>query len=372
MIKKCPVAQHRWFEKGAGWAYDHAMDSRMPQLSVALDAELKKPVTADELIAVCRRALGGWLVGERVADPYPPDPKAVARGGAFVLRVALLDQADEPDPDKQAEVREKLRRLPPPVRGKQDLLIEIGKEDLVLEPVLEAIPAIEKELSTAAPVPWFTLALLVCGVGMIALPFLGAALPGDLKTAALVAPALGGVVVYLALSNLWRYLMGPAHDPRPLARNLEEKWGSASSGLVSDSAAVIAKEWVGLLAGGRVIAQTDRATISRFPSIDVEARETLVQGDDNKLIVQGSAAYSPSDYARPAGVWLHVYSKVGDVWQMVLAAEIVEPVPVPPAAAIDYTNGTSGASPLIENRAEKRPYPIDGYDSEAEASPRGQ
>src|SRR5262245_33395219 len=66
------VAVHRWFKRGAGWAYDGWYAGRFPELLRALDGVLKAAALGPFEVP----GLGGVLVGSKDPDPGCDDPHA--------------------------------------------------------------------------------------------------------------------------------------------------------------------------------------------------------------------------------------------------------------------------------------------------------
>jgi len=116
--EKVPVAVHRWFADGEGWAHDPSLAaSSILELMQVFDRELKG--FGEEQFAAA--ALDGWVIGERRCDPDTEDPLAKHRSPT-VFRVAFLN--DKPSDQHEALLRKRLAHVLPTVRGIQPLTIE--------------------------------------------------------------------------------------------------------------------------------------------------------------------------------------------------------------------------------------------------------
>lgn len=86
------VVIHRWFERGAGWAYAPEIENSKLAVMAVLDRQLKagRPGTFS-----IQMAAGGCLIGTVADDPECPDPKAKGRKPTILRAVLLRDQPSE-------------------------------------------------------------------------------------------------------------------------------------------------------------------------------------------------------------------------------------------------------------------------------------
>ena len=113
------VAVQRWFAGGEGWACHPWYDRHGLRLVEALDATLKSA----RLGIVEVPALGGYLLGEIVADAECPDPKAQGRN-PVVVQVAFFPHRVSPDQHKA--VLDALHHLPLPMAPGDDERLAIS------------------------------------------------------------------------------------------------------------------------------------------------------------------------------------------------------------------------------------------------------
>jgi hypothetical protein len=107
MMTPVPVAVHRWFERGEGWAFDPRCTALLvAALNVLFDRQLKHPEPGPFLV---RTAEGVW-VGNLEPDSAALDPH-VRPGETPILRAALLPYA--PDGELEEVVLRDLARLSP-------------------------------------------------------------------------------------------------------------------------------------------------------------------------------------------------------------------------------------------------------------------
>lgn len=102
-----PVIVHRWFERGAAWAYAPEISDTKLEIIASLDSELRKAVTG----VFCHQTTTGcFMVGSVVGDPECPDRKAKDRG-ATILRAAMV--ASRPSSVQTAAIVEGLAQFWP-------------------------------------------------------------------------------------------------------------------------------------------------------------------------------------------------------------------------------------------------------------------
>ena len=97
-VIECPVAVHRWFRRGEGWAYHPVMEPRLDKLMLILKSRLDSRATL--AVESAERFSLPWsqgaLVGCQVRDSNCPDPQAQNRHPT-ILRVALVPRDVKPE-----------------------------------------------------------------------------------------------------------------------------------------------------------------------------------------------------------------------------------------------------------------------------------
>jgi hypothetical protein len=278
-----PVAVHRWFTDKEGWAYHSSLRDHLPALIGAVDRELK---ASGEGVFV-KQWPHGWLIGERSLDRQCLNEDATRRAPT-IIRMAHVRQ--EPTEREKGQVLGALRKLAlPTVKGPSDAL-----------------------LLTFEPTP---------------------TLP--------VWPRQDG-----GSRGFWSRLFSPgAQDERPpmsgleLARQLESYWRYVlDCGTPQEIYALLAENWRGVTAGGRLVRRSDlggpgRIRASEFPALGLGRERIDAILDRGTLVVAGEARVNDS-HAR----CVHVYALRPDrgTWEMITATAtplLVEAVPVSPAAA---------------------------------------
>jgi hypothetical protein len=121
---RVPVAVHRWFERGEGWAYDPLCAARCGPdvagtLNALLDCQLKQPEAGGFLLRGEDGVWLGWIEPDRAGlDPHLPP------GEVPILRAGFLPYA--PDGDLEERVLAELRRRSPRQPGEDaSLTLEV-------------------------------------------------------------------------------------------------------------------------------------------------------------------------------------------------------------------------------------------------------
>jgi len=128
---RVPVAVHRWFERGEGWAYDPLCATRYGPdaagtLNVLFDRQLKQPEPGSFLLRGEDGIWLGWVEPDR--DGLDPRLKP---GEVPILRAALLPYA--PDGELEERVLSDLRRRSPRQAGENaSLTLEVALGDEAL------------------------------------------------------------------------------------------------------------------------------------------------------------------------------------------------------------------------------------------------
>jgi len=159
---RVPVAVHRWFERGEGWAYDPlCADQCGPDvagtLNVLFDGPLKHPEPGSFLLRAGEEVWLGWIEPDR----HPLDPR-LPSGDAPVLRAALLPYA--PDGELEERILADLRQRSPRQSGEDaSLTMEVALGDASALP-----PRPRRQIRIPAYVP-VVAALLVLGLVLVVL-----------------------------------------------------------------------------------------------------------------------------------------------------------------------------------------------------------